>query len=66
MRTSRATRVLREANAIFKTIEGNKPLTDYAKEQRSIQENRERLKAERLARETKPDVCARSRSGHPG
>jgi hypothetical protein len=53
MKTSRATRILREANAAFKTMECNQPITDYAKEQRSIHENRERLKAERLAREAK-------------
>lgn len=62
MKTNRATRILREANAAFKTIEGNKPITDYAKEQRSIHENRERLKAERLAREAKPGDRPRSKS----
>jgi hypothetical protein len=67
MRTHRATRALREANAAFKTIECHKPITDYAKEQRSIHENRERLKAERLAREAKPGNRPRSKSGgHPG
>jgi hypothetical protein len=55
MRTNQATRAVREANAAFKKSEYNKPITDYAKEQQSIQENRERLKKERLAREAKPE-----------
>ena len=67
MRTHRATRALREANAVFKTIESNKPITDYAKEQRAIHDNRERLKAERLAREARSGDRPRSKSGsHPG
>lgn len=53
MRTDRATRAMREANAVFKTTEHHKPITDYAREQRAIHDNRERLKAERLAREAK-------------
>jgi hypothetical protein len=44
-------RNLREANNAFKATGKAKPLTDYAKAERSFQENRERLKAERLARE---------------
>ena len=46
------TRRLREANNAFKAIGNDKPMTDYAREQQSIRDNRERLKAERLARET--------------
>jgi len=42
---------LRQANDAFKATDQTKPLTDYAKAERSFQENRERLKAERLARE---------------
>ncbi|WFU19972.1 hypothetical protein [Bradyrhizobium sp. CB3481] len=53
MRTFHATRALRDANAAFKKIECKKAITDYAKEQQSIQENRERLKMERLDREAK-------------
>lgn len=67
MRTNRATRAMREANAAFKTIEHHKPITDYANEQRSIHENRERLKAERLAREAKSGNRSGPKSGrHPG
>ena len=44
-------RLLREANNAFKAISNDKPMTDYAKAEQSFQENRERLKAERLARE---------------
>jgi len=64
MRTNRVTRAMREANAAFKTIESNKPITDYAREQRAIHDNRERLKAERLAREAKSGN--RPRSTGPG
>ena len=44
-------RHLRDANNAFKTTDKVKPMTDYAKAEQSFQENRERLKAERLARE---------------
>lgn len=44
-------RHVREANDAFKATGQARPLTDYAKAERSFQENRERLKAERLARE---------------
>ncbi|WP_228747715.1 hypothetical protein [Bradyrhizobium sp. BR 10289] len=44
-------RALREANRAFKPVETKKPMTDHAKAQQSLHENRERLKAERLARE---------------
>ena len=46
-------RAIREANKAFKASEPQTPPTDYAKEQLSFQENRERLKAQRLAREAK-------------
>jgi hypothetical protein len=46
-------RHLRDANNAFKTTGKAKPLTEYAKAERSFQENRERLKAERLARENR-------------
>ena len=45
------TRALTEANKAFKKGESKKAMTDYAKAQQSFHENRERLKAERLARE---------------
>jgi hypothetical protein len=48
------TRALREANKAFKAVETKKARTEYAKAQESFDDNRERLKAERLARETKP------------
>ncbi|TQF38320.1 hypothetical protein UNPF46_16855 [Bradyrhizobium sp. UNPF46] len=46
-------RALREANKAFKPAETKKPMTDYAKAEQSQRDNRERLKAERLAREAK-------------
>jgi hypothetical protein len=63
MRTFHAARALREANAAFKKIECNKTISDYTKEQRSIHENRERLKMERLDREAKLGSRPRSKSG---
>jgi hypothetical protein len=67
MRTDRATRAMREANAAFKTIERHEPITDYASEQRAIHDNRERLKAERLAREAKSGNRPGPKSGRrPG
>jgi len=47
-------RAKREANKAFKPATTQKPINDYAKDQNSFNENRERLKAERLAREAEP------------
>ncbi|MCP3385567.1 hypothetical protein NLM31_34815 [Bradyrhizobium sp. CCGUVB4N] len=44
-------RYRREADNAFKTISNAKPIADYAKAEQTFHENRERLKAERLARE---------------
>jgi hypothetical protein len=44
-------RAKREADKAFKPVTTQKPMNDYAKDQHSQSENRERLKAERLARE---------------
>ncbi|WP_076860677.1 hypothetical protein [Bradyrhizobium mercantei] len=41
----------REAHKIFKAVKAKEATTDYAKEQKALHDNRERLKAERLARE---------------
>ncbi|WP_246756648.1 hypothetical protein [Bradyrhizobium diazoefficiens] len=51
MRDQPASRAMRDANRAFKPVETKKEMTDYAKTQQSLHENRERLKAERLARE---------------
>ena len=48
---AKTARHLREANNAFKAVRTEKPMTDYAKDQQSLHENRERLKAARLARE---------------
>jgi len=47
-------RAKREADKAFKPVKAPKPMNDYAKDQHSLNENRERLKAERLAREAQP------------
>lgn len=66
MSTNKTTRAMREANEAFKTVE-RKTTTDYAKEQKSIHDNRERLKAERLARDGKTGSRPGPRSGsRPG
>jgi len=45
------TRVEREARAVFRQAEAVKALSDHDKQQKDFHANRERLKAERLARE---------------
>jgi hypothetical protein len=45
--------MLSEANKLFRPLETGKATTDYDKAQQSFHENRERLKAERVAREVK-------------
>ncbi|WGD49625.1 hypothetical protein QA641_28840 [Bradyrhizobium sp. CB1650] len=54
LRDQSATRARRAANKLFKQVEPKKPVTEYEKTQQAFHENRERLKAERLAREVKP------------
>jgi hypothetical protein len=41
----------REAGKMFRKADAKEVLTDYAKAQKALHANRERLKAERLARE---------------
>jgi hypothetical protein len=41
----------REARKVFRQAEAKEALTDYAKAEKAFHTNRERLKAERLARE---------------
>ena len=54
LRDQSSDRAKREADKAFKPAKTQKSMNDYAKEQHSFNENRERLKAERLAREAKP------------
>jgi hypothetical protein len=42
----------REARKLFREVEAAKAMTEHEREQRAFHENRERLKALRLARET--------------
>ena len=44
----------REAEKAFKKVETKAPMGDHEKAQKSFNENRERLKAERIAREAVP------------
>lgn len=55
MREYSRSRALCEAHKLFKPDESKK-LTDYEMAQQSFHANRERLKAERLARDTKPAI----------
>jgi hypothetical protein len=41
----------REARKAFKEVDAAKPLTEREREQKTFHENRERLRAQRLARE---------------
>jgi hypothetical protein len=47
----------REARKVFRTEEPKGALTEYAKARKAFDENRERLKAERLARESNTAVA---------
>ncbi|MCC8977313.1 hypothetical protein [Bradyrhizobium acaciae] len=58
-RTTTATE--REAHKIFKAVKAKEAMTDYAKEQKALHDNRERLKAERLAREA--EAANRTKAG---
>ncbi|WP_456754617.1 MULTISPECIES: hypothetical protein [unclassified Bradyrhizobium] len=51
----------REARKVFRQAEAKEALTDYAKAQKAFHENRERLKAERLAREA--EAANRAKAG---
>jgi hypothetical protein len=53
IRNDAQARRLQEANDVFKAIGNEDGKTDYARAQQSFHENRERLKAERLAREAR-------------
>ena len=52
------TKAHREARMAFRQVEAEKALTDYERAQIAFHENRERLKAERLAREAASTVDA--------
>ena len=58
VRREKTTPAEREARKAFREVMTGKAMTDYEKAQKSFHENRERLKAERLAREAQ----ARARS----
>lgn len=51
---SQARSLVREADKLFKQVETKNMMTEYERAQQSFHLNRERLKAERLAREVQP------------
>ncbi|WP_298362504.1 hypothetical protein [uncultured Bradyrhizobium sp.] len=51
----------REAHKIFKAVRTKETMTEYAKAQKALHDNRERLKAERLAREA--EAANRTKAG---
>jgi hypothetical protein len=55
------TRAEREARKVFAAQEAEKALSDYQSAQQAFHANRERLKAERLAREAAAPEASRSR-----
>jgi hypothetical protein len=63
MREYSRSRALSEANKVFKSEE-TKTLTDYEMAQQSFRANRERLKAERLARDIKPKSAPTNARSH--
>ncbi len=50
-------RVEREARKAFRAAEAVKAITEHDKQQKAFHQNRERLKAERLAREAKTEAA---------
>jgi hypothetical protein len=46
------TKAEREARKVFRKVEAEKAMTEYATDQKAFHANRERLKADRLARES--------------
>jgi hypothetical protein len=52
------TRAQREARMAFRQVEAEKAMTDHERAQKAFHENRERLKAERLAREASSNMRA--------
>ncbi|MGF6312608.1 hypothetical protein ABIB82_006501 [Bradyrhizobium sp. i1.8.4] len=53
----------REAHKVFKAVRAKEALTDYAKAQKAFDDNRERLRAERLAREA--EAARQKQVKHP-
>jgi hypothetical protein len=53
LRNNATSTAMREAARVFKKVETKNTMTEYATEQSAHHANRERLKAERLAREAK-------------
>ncbi|MGY4310937.1 hypothetical protein [Bradyrhizobium sp. JR3.5] len=51
----------REARKVFRQAEAKEAVTDYAKAQKALHDNRERLKVERLAREA--EAAKRTKAG---
>ncbi|UFX47549.1 hypothetical protein HAP47_0013110 [Bradyrhizobium sp. 41S5] len=51
----------REAHKVFKAVGAKEAVTDYAKAQQALHDNRERLKVERLAREA--EAANRTKAG---
>ena len=54
----------REARKAFREVEAVKAMTDHEKAQNAFHENRERLKAERLAREA-AEIAQKVKFPHP-
>jgi hypothetical protein len=57
----RRARAEREAHKVFKPVKAKEAMTDHAKAQKAFHDNRERLKAERLAREA--EAANRTKAG---
>ena len=64
--TEPLTRAQREARDAFKRIDADKVLAENAQVDLAFHKNRERLKAERLAREAEARLTAKKRRGPGG
>ena len=60
-RPKQITRAEREANRVFRQPEATTPMSEHEIAQAAFSENRERLKAERLAREAAATPAAKTK-----
>jgi hypothetical protein len=62
---SKITKAQRDARKAFRQLDAEKAMTEYEIAQRAFSANRERLKAERLAREATGCPMGNTRGGEP-
>jgi hypothetical protein len=63
--TKPPTKAERDAHKAFRPVDAKKAMTDHETEQKAFSDNRERLKAERLAREAAAPPSPKSKARKP-